>query len=118
MRIGSITPPSFQVADRSSAPLDSEHCSDHRIRKVPAMPRELDEWHARTGGYVPRPRFESYAEKYADYFVMQRRDGIIELRMHTGGGPAQFGFAVHNAWAQAWQEIGSDPDNEVLILTG
>lgn len=68
--------------------------------------------------YVPRPRLESYAEKYAEYFVMQRRDGILELRMHTDGGPAQFGFAVHNAWGQAWQEIGNDPDNEVLILTG
>ncbi|WP_067674436.1 enoyl-CoA hydratase/isomerase family protein [Nocardia miyunensis] len=54
----------------------------------------------------------------ADYFVMQRRNGIIELRMHTDGGPARFGFATHNAWAQAWQEIGNDPDNEVLILTG
>ncbi len=66
------------------------------------MPRELNEWHARTGGFVPRPDFEAYAEKYSEYFVMQRRDGIIELRMHTDGGPAQFGFAVHNAWAQAW----------------
>jgi enoyl-CoA hydratase/carnithine racemase len=82
------------------------------------MPKELDEWHARSGGYVPRPRFESYAEKYADYFVMRRHDGITELRMHTNGGPAQFNFAVHNAWGQAWQEIGNDPDNEVLILTG
>lgn len=82
------------------------------------MPKELDEWHARSGGYVQRPTFEAYAEKYADYFVMQRRDRIIELRMHTDGGPAQFGFATHNAWGQAWQEIGNDPDNEVLILTG
>ncbi|MFG1776214.1 enoyl-CoA hydratase/isomerase family protein [Micromonospora sp. NPDC049051] len=82
------------------------------------MPKELDEWHARSGGYVQRPNFESYAAKYADYFVMQRRDGIIELRMHTGGGPAQFSFAMHNAWGQAWQEIGNDPHNEVLILTG
>jgi enoyl-CoA hydratase/carnithine racemase len=82
------------------------------------MPEELDEWHARSGGYVRRPAFAAYAEKYADYFVMQRRDGIIELRMHTGGGPAQFGFATHNAWSQAWQEVGNDPDNEVLILTG
>jgi hypothetical protein len=49
---------------------------------------------------------------------MRRRDGIIELRRHTGGGPAVFGFAMHNAWGQAWQEIGDDPDNEVLILTG
>jgi enoyl-CoA hydratase/carnithine racemase len=82
------------------------------------MPQELDEWHARTGGYVPRPDFETYAAKYAEYFTMTRRDGIIELRMHTDGGPARFDFAVHNAWAQAWQEVGNDPGNEVLIITG
>jgi enoyl-CoA hydratase/carnithine racemase len=82
------------------------------------MPRELDEWHARTGGFVARPDFDSYAEKYSKYFVMRRRDGILELRMHTDGGPAHFDFAVHNAWAQAWLEIGNDPENEVLILTG
>ncbi|GAA3091286.1 enoyl-CoA hydratase/isomerase family protein [Streptosporangium carneum] len=82
------------------------------------MPRELAEWQARSGGYVRRPKFEEYAEKYADHFVMERRDGIIQLRMHNAGGPARFDFAVHNAWAQAWQEVGNDPENEVLILTG
>lgn len=82
------------------------------------MPQELDDWHAQAGGYVPRPAFDAYAEKYSDYFAMRRRDGIIELRMHTDGGPARFGFAVHNAWAQAWQEVGNDPGNEVLIITG
>jgi enoyl-CoA hydratase/carnithine racemase len=82
------------------------------------MPAELDDWHAQAGGYVSRPSFEAYAEKYARYLAMRRRDGIIELRMHTDGGPARFGFEVHNAWAQAWQEIGNDPDNEVLIITG
>jgi enoyl-CoA hydratase/carnithine racemase len=82
------------------------------------MPQELDEWHARAGGYVPRPSFDVYAEKYSRYFAMRRRDGIIELRMHTDGGPARFDFAVHNAWPQVWQEVGNDPDNEVLIITG
>lgn len=82
------------------------------------MPRELAEWQARAGGFVARPAFDEYAEKYAEYFVMRRENGIIELRMHTGGGPATFNFAVHNAWAQAWQEVGNDPENEVLILTG
>ncbi len=82
------------------------------------MPEELDTWHARVGGFVARPDFDTYAEKYRDYFVMRRQDGILELRMHTDGGPARFGWATHNAWAQAWQEIGNDPDNEVLILTG
>jgi enoyl-CoA hydratase/carnithine racemase len=82
------------------------------------MPQELDDWHARAGGYVPRPSFDAYAEKYSRYFAMRRRNGIIELRMHTNGGSARFGFEVHNAWAQAWQEVGNDPDNEVLIITG
>jgi len=82
------------------------------------MPRELDDWHSRAGGYVARPSFDAYAEKFSRYFAMRRRDGIIELRMHTNGGPARFGFDVHNAWAQAWHEVGNDPDNEVLIITG
>jgi enoyl-CoA hydratase/carnithine racemase len=82
------------------------------------MPKELAEWQARTGGFVARPGFEEYAAKFAQHFVMRRENGIIELRMHTDGGPAVFDFAVHNAWGQAWQEIGNDPDNEVLILTG
>lgn len=82
------------------------------------MPEELAEWQTRTGGFVRRPVFEEYAAKYADYFVMRRENGIIELRMHTDGGPATFGFPTHNAWGQAWPEIGNDPDNEVLILTG
>ncbi len=82
------------------------------------MPKDLADWHAAVGGFVARPRFEEYSQKYAEHFVMTREDGILELRMHTDGGPARFGFAVHNAWGQAWQEIGNDPDNEVLILTG
>lgn len=82
------------------------------------MPKELADWHTRVGGFVRRPVFEDYAQKYADHFVMRRENGILELRMHTNGGPAVFSFAVHNAWGQAWQEIGNDPDNEVVILTG
>ena len=82
------------------------------------MPRELDDWHVRAGGYVPRPSFDAYAEKYSRYFAMRRRDGIIELRMHTDGGPARFGFAVHNAWAQAWQEVGNDPDRDFVYEHG
>jgi enoyl-CoA hydratase/carnithine racemase len=82
---------------------------------MPAIP---DDWQARNGRYVPHPRFEDYAEKYADYFAMTRRDGIIELRMHTEGGPAVYGMGMHNAWGQAWREVGADPDNEVVVLTG
>ncbi|MEV4113295.1 enoyl-CoA hydratase/isomerase family protein [Nonomuraea sp. NPDC049695] len=69
-------------------------------------------------GLVSRPGFAEYAQKYRDFFVMRRRDGILELRMHTGGDSYVQTFAGHNAWGQAWLEVGNDPDNEVLILTG
>ncbi|NRU47700.1 hypothetical protein B0I67_000586 [Clostridium beijerinckii] len=30
-------------------------------------------------------RFEEYSEKYKDFFIMTRRNGIIEVRFHTNG---------------------------------
>ena len=69
-------------------------------------------------GLVARPRFEEYAEKYKDSFVMRRENGVIELRMHTKGGPYYQTMAGHNSWSQAWLDVGNDPDNQVLILTG
>jgi hypothetical protein len=51
--------------------------------EVCAMPAQRHDFHACSGGYVRRPRFEEYAEPYSEQFVMKRRDGIIELRMHT-----------------------------------
>ncbi|MGW0809995.1 enoyl-CoA hydratase/isomerase family protein [Nonomuraea sp. NPDC002799] len=82
------------------------------------MSENVNEWHDRLGGFVARPAFQEYARKYSDHFVMERREGIIELRMHTEGGPAVYSLGLHNAWGQAWQEVGNDPENEVLILSG
>ncbi|MBT2226927.1 enoyl-CoA hydratase/isomerase family protein [Nonomuraea sp. NEAU-A123] len=56
--------------------------------------------------------------RYGQHFVMERRDGVLLLRMHTGGGPAVMSLALHNAWGQAFQEVGNDPDTELLIITG
>jgi len=33
-----------------------------------------------TPGVVSRPRFEDYREKYATYFKLERRDGILQCR--------------------------------------
>jgi enoyl-CoA hydratase/carnithine racemase len=62
--------------------------------------------------------FEDYSTRYAPYFVMTRRDGIIEMRMHRSGGPYSQTMASHNSWGRAWAEVGADPGNEVVILTG
>lgn len=86
------------------------------------MSETLKDWQRSVGGFVKRPKFDEYAAKYADYFDIRRDNGIIELKMHTRGGPVTVEganwYAVHNAWSQLWQEVGNDPENEVLILTG
>ena len=72
----------------------------------------------RPKGFVSRPRFEDYQEKYASYFKMERRNGILQVQMHTDGGSVMYGLPIHNAWSQLWMEIGNDPENEVLIFGG
>lgn len=63
-------------------------------------------------------RFEEYSEKYKDFFKMKRKDGIIEVRLHTNDGPYVHNWPAHTAWNHAWSDIGRDPENEVLIITG
>jgi enoyl-CoA hydratase/carnithine racemase len=69
-------------------------------------------------GLVKRPRFEEYRDKYAKHFRMERRNGILQVQMHTDGGPVVFNLRIHNDWPQLWMDIGNDPENEVLIFSG
>src|SRR3984893_16700034 len=61
--------------------------------------------------------FESYREKYENV-RMKREDGILELALHTRGGSLVFNGYVHEALVHAFRDIGDDPDNHVVILTG
>ncbi|WP_433182079.1 enoyl-CoA hydratase/isomerase family protein [Actinoallomurus sp. CA-150999] len=79
---------------------------------------ELDAWHDRMGGFADRPAFTEYADRYSDHFVVERHDGVVEVRMHTRGGPAVMSLGLHNAWGRLLRDVGSDPSNEVVILTG
>ncbi|MBU6533565.1 enoyl-CoA hydratase/isomerase family protein [Streptomyces sp. NPDC057245] len=68
---------------------------------------------------VVRPlSLEQYSEKYKDYLVMKRENGILEVALSTDGGPYEHSWGGHDAWSQAWLDIGNDPENEVLIITG
>lgn len=78
------------------------------------MSEKLSDWFER----IEDSQFEVYSEKYKDIMMMTRRNGILEVKMHTNGGPVQFSWHLHSAWSQAWIDIGRDPENEVLILTG
>ena len=69
---------------------------------------------------VPRPKLEDYARKYAEWFVIERNEGVIELRMHANGGPTNFlsGGPWRDVWCQIWHEVGNDPLNKVAIISG
>jgi hypothetical protein len=49
---------------------------------------------------------------------MERRDGVLQMTFHTDGGPLQWGLLPHGEFPQAFRDVGSDPDNKVVILTG
>jgi len=62
-------------------------------------------------------RFEAYAGKYQT-IRMERRDGILQLTVHTDGAPLQWGPVPHSEFAEAFHDIGGDPDNKVVIMSG
>ncbi len=62
-------------------------------------------------------RFDDYATKYQTV-RMERRDGILQMTFHTSGGPLQWGLLPHGEFRQAFRDVGSDPENKVVILTG
>ncbi len=72
----------------------------------------------RIGGFVAAAALEQYATRYSEHLVMQRVGGILEVRLHTSGEPALYSRGMLNCWGQALSDIGRDPENEVLILTG
>jgi len=61
--------------------------------------------------------FETYAQAYQT-IRMERRNGILQMTLHTNGGVLQWGELPHRELPQAFRDIGSDPDNKVVILTG
>jgi enoyl-CoA hydratase/carnithine racemase len=61
--------------------------------------------------------FNDYRDKYEN-LRMKREDGILEVALHTRGGPLVFNGYVHEALVRAFRDIGEDRDNQVVILTG
>jgi hypothetical protein len=62
-------------------------------------------------------RLADYATAYQT-IRMERRDGILQMTFHTEGGPLQWGLLPHGEFPQAFRDVGADPENKVVILTG
>jgi enoyl-CoA hydratase/carnithine racemase len=53
-----------------------------------------------------------------DHAVLERRDGILEVRLHSDGGPLQWGLGPHRELPDLFAAIAGDYANRVVILTG
>ena len=62
-------------------------------------------------------RLEDYATKYQTV-RMERRHGILQMTLHTEGGPLRWGFLPHRELPEAFYDVGADRDNRVVIITG
>jgi enoyl-CoA hydratase/carnithine racemase len=67
--------------------------------------------------FVKVPKLEEYSERFKEHLFFERKKGILQVRLHTKGGPFKWSFQAHQALAEAWTAIGHDLENEVLIIT-
>jgi enoyl-CoA hydratase/carnithine racemase len=62
-------------------------------------------------------KLEDYADKY-QCVRFERRNGILQMNLHTDGGPLRWGFGPHGELPDAFYNVGADRENRVVILTG
>ncbi len=61
--------------------------------------------------------FEEYADKF-ETIRMTRTDGVLEMHLHTHGGPLVWNLTAHREFEQAFLDVGRDRENDVVIMTG
>jgi enoyl-CoA hydratase/carnithine racemase len=62
--------------------------------------------------------FDDYKDRYQTLALERSDSGVLTVRMHTGGGPHTHNGLAHREFPDAFHNIGLDPENEVVILTG
>lgn len=65
-------------------------------------------------GHAPTPGY------FTDFSRARlcRQDGILEVTLHTDGGPLQWMTAAHREYERLFHAIAKDRENLVVILTG
>ncbi|HEX9660282.1 MAG TPA: hypothetical protein VGA18_08275, partial [Rhodothermales bacterium] len=58
-----------------------------------------------------------YAHKY-ETVKLERRSGILQVMLHTNGGPVQWGPTVQAELVDAFTQIGADRENRIIIFAG
>jgi enoyl-CoA hydratase/carnithine racemase len=63
------------------------------------------------------PTLNDYAKKYS-HIEFERRNGILQVTLHSNGEDLIWGFPPHEELGYCFADIGADPENKVIILTG
>lgn len=66
---------------------------------------------------MSQTRLDDYVERY-NHVHMHRQHGILELRLHSDNGPLVWGDGPHTELGSCFEDVGRDPENRVVILTG
>ncbi|WP_316203980.1 enoyl-CoA hydratase/isomerase family protein [Bradyrhizobium sp. SZCCHNS3051] len=62
--------------------------------------------------------FNTYKDSFANARLTRSESGVLEVALHTDGGKLIFNGHTHEQFVELFHQIGSDPDNRVVILTG
>ncbi|MDF7660815.1 enoyl-CoA hydratase/isomerase family protein [Erwiniaceae bacterium L1_54_6] len=63
-------------------------------------------------------RFENYRHSFNNARLTRSDSGVLEVMFHTEGGALLFNGHTHEEFVELFHQIGADPDNRVVILTG
>jgi enoyl-CoA hydratase/carnithine racemase len=58
-----------------------------------------------------------YEHRYENAAI-ERHEGVLEVRLHTDGGPFVWSRTAHDQLPYLFEQISADRDNAVVILTG
>ena len=59
------------------------------------------------------PKFDEYGSTYR-FIKMERRGGILQMTLHTDGGPLQWNLDAQVEFVRAFGEVGADRENRVV----
>jgi enoyl-CoA hydratase/carnithine racemase len=65
----------------------------------------------------PYRKLEQYSQGL-QRIKLERKDGILLVRFHNDDGPFSWNPRTHREVSMLWNDIGMDPENKVIILTG
>ena len=62
-------------------------------------------------------KFDDYASRYST-IKMERRDGILQMTLHTNNAELKWGTPPHEELSYAFMDIARDHENRCVIITG